>query len=62
MASHELSGLIRHLGQDDWGACFNEVLEQHLGPALNAAEVSFDDLKEILGPDVVTLPPEMPSH
>ncbi|MCQ9157090.1 hypothetical protein [Acidomonas methanolica] len=48
MASHELSGLIRYLGQDDWGACFDEVLEQHLGPALDAAEVSFDDLKEIL--------------
>ncbi|GAA3675021.1 MAG: hypothetical protein ABF636_13665 [Acetobacter sp.] len=52
MASHELSGLIRYLGQDDWGACFDEVLEQHLGPALDAAEVSFDDLKEIIGPDV----------
>lgn len=52
MASHELSGLIRHLSQDDWGACFDEVLEQHLGPALDAAEVSFDDLKKILGPDV----------
>ncbi|GAN55825.1 hypothetical protein [Tanticharoenia sakaeratensis] len=52
MASHELSGLIRYLGQDDWGASFDEVLDQHLGPALDAAEVSFDDLKEILGPDV----------
>lgn len=52
MAAHELSGLIRYLGQDDWQACFDEILAAHLGPVLEAGNLTFDDLGEILGPDL----------
>lgn len=52
MASHELSGLIRYLGQDDWKACFDEILAAHLGPVLEAGNLTFGDLEEILGADL----------
>ncbi|NHN89995.1 hypothetical protein, partial [Acetobacter conturbans] len=48
----ELTGLIRYLGQDDWQACFAEVLGEHIGPALDAGDITFDDLAEMIGPDV----------
>lgn len=52
MAADHLNGLIRYLGQDDWKACFEEVLGEHLGPALEAADITFEELGDILGPDV----------
>lgn len=52
MAADHLNGLIRYLGQDDWKECFEEVLGDHLGPALEAVDMTFEDLGEILGPDV----------
>lgn len=52
MAADHLTGLIRYLGQDDWKACFEEVLGEHLAPALEAADITFEELDDILGPDV----------
>ncbi|NHN87976.1 hypothetical protein [Acetobacter conturbans] len=40
MAADELTGLIRYLGQDDWQACFAEVLGEHIGPALDAGDIT----------------------
>lgn len=52
MAADELTGLIRYLGQEDWQECFGEVLGDHIGPALEAGDISFEDLAEMIGPDV----------
>ncbi|GAN54783.1 hypothetical protein [Tanticharoenia sakaeratensis] len=52
MASHELSGLIRYLDQENWQDCFAEVLGDHIGPALEAGDITFEDLAEMIGPDV----------
>lgn len=52
MAADHLNGLIRYLGQDNWKECFEEVLGEHLGPALEAADITFEELGDILGPDV----------
>nr|WP_239020203.1 hypothetical protein [Novacetimonas pomaceti] len=51
MAADELIGLIRYLGQDDWQHCFAEVLGDHIGPALEAGDITFEDLVEMIGPD-----------
>ena len=52
MAADELTGLIRYLGQEDWQECFGEVLGDHIGLALEAGDISFEDLAEMIGPDV----------
>lgn len=52
MAADELAGLIRFLGQEDWQERFAEVLGEHIGPALDAGDVTFEDLAEMIGPDV----------
>lgn len=52
MAADELTGLIRYLGQDDWQDCFAEVLGDHIGPALEAGDITFEELAEMIGPDV----------
>lgn len=52
MAADELTGLIRYLGQDDWQDRFAEVLGDHIGPALEAGDITFEDLAEMIGPDV----------
>lgn len=40
MAADELTGLIRYLGQEDWQKCFGEVLADHIGPALEAGDIT----------------------
>jgi len=52
MAAHELTGLIRYLDQDDWQDCFAEVLGEHIGSVLEAGDITFEDLSEMIGPDV----------
>ncbi|GBR06820.1 hypothetical protein AOE01nite_33580 [Acetobacter oeni] len=52
MAADELTGLIRYLGQDHWQDRFAEVLGDHIGPALEAGDITFEDLAEMIGPDV----------
>lgn len=52
MDADNLTGLIGYLKQDQWQSCFEEVLGEHLGPALEAADISFEDLGDILGQGV----------
>ncbi|MBV0888793.1 hypothetical protein KTQ54_09600 [Komagataeibacter oboediens] len=52
MAADELTGLIRYLGQEDWQDRFGEVLGDHIGPVLEAGDITFEDLAEMIGPDV----------
>lgn len=44
-----LAGLIKWLRRDEWRDALNELLDRHLGPACAKAEVSFDELLDIVG-------------
>jgi hypothetical protein len=48
-SSDSLSGLIKWLGREEWRGPFEEVLDQHLGPACETAGIEFDEIAEILG-------------
>lgn len=50
-ASHDLKGLMTFLARDEWRGCFEEVFDDHFGPVLEAGDMAFDDLAEMLGDD-----------
>lgn len=50
-ASHDLKGLMKFLARDEWRDCFEEVFDNHFGPMLEAGDMEFDDLAEVLGDD-----------
>jgi hypothetical protein len=49
--SHDLKGLMKFIARDEWHECFGEVFDDHFGPALDACDMEFEDLAEILGDD-----------
>lgn len=50
-AGHDLKGLMKFLARDEWRGCFEELFDDHFGPVLEAGDMEFDDLAEILGDD-----------
>jgi hypothetical protein len=50
-ASHDLKGLMKFLARDEWRGCFEEVFDEHFGPVLEAGDMEFNDLADILGDD-----------
>jgi hypothetical protein len=50
-ASHDLKGLMKFLARDEWRGCFEQVFDDHFGPVLEAGDMEFDDLAEILSDD-----------
>lgn len=50
MSSHDLSRLMKFLRQEEWGERFDEVMEEHVGAALDAFDLDFDALEELVGP------------
>lgn len=50
-ASHDLKGLMKFLARDEWRGCFEQGFDDHFGPVLEAGDMEFDDLAEILGGD-----------
>jgi hypothetical protein len=51
-ASHDLKGLMKFLARDEWRGCFEEVFDDHFGPVLEAGDMEFDDLSEMIGHDM----------
>ena len=49
--SHDLKGLMKFLARDEWRDCFEDVFEDHFGPVLDAGDMEFEDIVEILGHD-----------
>ena len=49
---HDLKGLMKFLSRDAWRDCFEVVLDDHLGPVLDAGQMEFGDLSEILGDEL----------
>lgn len=47
--SHDLNGLMKFLARPEWRACFEEVFLDHFGPALEVADMDFEDLADMLG-------------
>lgn len=47
--SHDLKGLMKFLARDDWRGCFEQVFDDHFGPVLEAGDMEFEDVAEILG-------------
>lgn len=44
-----LAGLMKWLGRDSWQDAFNEILDRHLAPACVKADVSIDELPDLIG-------------
>jgi hypothetical protein len=43
MRSHgDLSGLVKFLARDDWKSSFEEVMGEHLGPAMQAFDLEYE--------------------
>ncbi|MCX2698718.1 hypothetical protein OPR82_18510 [Brucella sp. YY2X] len=53
---HELDGLMKFLSRDEWRDCFSEIFGDHLGPVLDAFDIDFEDIADMLGeawPDIL---------
>lgn len=48
-SSHDLDGLMKYLARTKWRDCFNEVFHEHVGPVLDATDLTLDDLSDIIG-------------
>jgi hypothetical protein len=44
-----LTGLIKFLARDDWRSSFEEVMGEHLGPALQALDLEYEEIGAALG-------------
>lgn len=40
---------MKFLSRDAWRDCFDEILDAHVGPALRAGEMTFEDLADVIG-------------
>ncbi len=50
MASeHDLKGLMKFTERDEWQDCFGAVMEAHFGAILNAGDIDFEDLVDMVG-------------
>ena len=52
-SAHSLSGLMKWLRRDPWREAFEELLERHLGPACDQADIDIDDLASLIDADMV---------
>lgn len=49
MPAHDLSKLTKWLAQEDWSPLFEEVMDEHFGPAMEAFDLEFEEIDEVLG-------------
>ncbi|MEC5293501.1 MULTISPECIES: hypothetical protein [unclassified Aurantimonas] len=48
-SAHDLVGLVKFLGRDDWKEPFETVLGEHFSPALDAFDLDEDEIGDVLG-------------
>ena len=48
-SSDSLSGLMKWLRREPWADAFGELLERHLGPACDKADVPLEELGDVIG-------------
>ncbi|HUB47269.1 MAG TPA: hypothetical protein VMB73_19975 [Acetobacteraceae bacterium] len=46
---HELDGLIKWCARDDWRAHVDDVVDEHFGPAMDAFDLTFEELGDAIG-------------
>lgn len=45
---HDLSNLIKWLSREDWRPLLEEVMDEHFGPAMEAFDLEFEEIDEVL--------------
>ncbi|MCW6512829.1 hypothetical protein [Lichenifustis flavocetrariae] len=45
---HDLMGLMKFLAREDWKEPFHAVLDEHFGPAMDAFDLTHDDIEDLL--------------
>jgi hypothetical protein len=45
----DFTGLIKFLAREDWKSRFEEVMGEHLGPAMRAFDLEYEEIGEALG-------------
>jgi hypothetical protein len=45
---HDLSKLIKWLSREDWRPLLEEVMDEHFGPAMEAFDLEFEEIDEVL--------------
>src|SRR5271165_7046699 len=48
-SANSLAGLMKWLHREEWRGAFNELLDRHLGAACAKADVSIEELPELIG-------------
>ena len=48
-SQRDLTGLIKFLARGDWNSRFEEVMGEHLGPAMRAFDLEYEEIGEALG-------------
>ena len=48
-SAKSLAGVMKWLRRQDWRDAFNEVLDRHVAPACAKADVSLDELPNLIG-------------
>lgn len=46
---HDLIGLIKFLGRDEWKRCLEEVMVGHFGPTMEEFDLEYEEIGDILG-------------
>ena len=47
--AHDLSNLIKWLSREEWRPLLEEVMAEHFGPAMEAFDVEFEEIGDVLG-------------
>ncbi len=47
--AHDLSNLIKWVSREDWRPLLEEVMDEHFGPAMEAFDLEFEEIDEVLG-------------
>lgn len=48
-SQRDLTGLIKFLARGDWKSRFEEVMGEHLGPAMRAFDLEYEKIGAVLG-------------
>ncbi len=54
-SAHSLAGLMKWLRREEWQDAFSDLLDLHLGAACAKADVSIEEMSEIVGDDHATV-------
>src|SRR4051812_48499874 len=49
--AHVLDGLIKWTRREEWRDALSDIVERHLGPACSGADVTIEDLPDLIGDD-----------